>query len=347
METRAYITSEKIDQNDLENFREFLRGYTNIFAKNVISTEDHTQKELKTLIRNKYVVILRGEYCKNRLHLKNRNNDRRRIKNGTYTETDDTTMQDLKRFQDFLCQNFKKYEHYNEIYPESNDPAKMYGTAKTHKIGSTDNIELTKLKLCPIIDQTGTYKAAKVIPWYLKPLCDSDYTIKDTQSFAKLIKELPPLQEDEEDVSYVIESLFTNIPINDTIDYTLEQIYVEHKFKPICSKLIFKGLLIKLSTEITFTFNSKFCKQTDGCTMGGPLSVTFSDIYMTKMERHVVCSFNRIFNHRYVDDIYNRRKINKKDDLYESLNKYHKNIKLTVEKSSSKFPDARLKTVKT
>ena len=42
METRAYITSEKIDQNDLENFREFLRGYTNIFAKNVISTEDHT-----------------------------------------------------------------------------------------------------------------------------------------------------------------------------------------------------------------------------------------------------------------------------------------------------------------
>ena len=81
--------------------------------------------------------------------------------------------------------------------------------------------------------------------------------------------------------------------------------------------------------------------------MGGPLSVTFSDIYMTKMERHVVCSFNRIFNHRYVDDINNRRKINKKDDLYESLNKYHKNIKLTVEKISSKFPDARLKTVKT
>ena len=77
------------------------------------------------------------------------------------------------------------------MYPESNEPAKMYGTAKTHKIGSTDNIELTKLKLCPIIGQTGTYtyKAAKVISWYLKPLCNSDYAIKDTQSFAKLIKD--------------------------------------------------------------------------------------------------------------------------------------------------------------
>ena len=93
---------------------------------------------------------------------------------------------------------------------------------------------------------------------------------------------------------------------NDTIDYILDQIYVQQKLKPICSKLIFKRLLIKLSTEVTFTFNGKFCKQIDGCTMGGPLSVTFSDIYMTKMERDVVRPFNPIFYRRYVDDIYNR-----------------------------------------
>ena len=76
--------------------------------------------------------------------------------------------------------------------------------------------------------------------------------------------------------------------------------------------------------------------------MGGPLSVTFSDIYMTKMERDVVHPFNPIFYRRYVDDIYKRQKMNKKDDLYEALNKYHKNIKLTVEKSPSKFLDTRL-----
>ena len=230
------------------------------------------------------------------------------------------------------------------MYPESNEPAKMYGTEKTHKFDRTDNIEISKLKFCPIIDRTGTYtyKAAKVISQYLKSLCKSEYTIKDTHSFAKLIKELPPLKEDEEDVSYDIESLFTNIPINDTIDYILDQIYVQHKLKPISRKLIFKRLLIKLSTEVTFTCNSKFCKQADGFTMGGPLSVTFSDIYMTKMERDVLHPFNPIFYRRYVDDIYNRRKIDKKDDLYEALNKYHKTIKLTVEKSPSKFLDTKL-----
>ena len=60
------------------------------------------------------------------------------------------------------------------------------------------------------------------------------------------------------------------------------------------------------------------------------------------MERDVIRPFNLKFYRRYVDDIYNRRKINKKDDLYESLNKYHKNIKVTVGKSPSKFLDTRL-----
>ena len=205
IESITYITSEKVDQKDLENFHEFLRGYTNIFAKNVISTEDHTYIELKTLINNKDVVILKGDKDSS-IVIMNKTDYIKKIetmieegiKNGTDAETDDTTMQDLKRFQDFLRRNFEKYGHYNEIYPESNEPAKTCGTPKTHNFGSTDNIELTKLKLRPIIDQTGTYtyKVAKVISRYLKPFCDSDYTIKDTQSFAKLIKELPPLQED-------------------------------------------------------------------------------------------------------------------------------------------------------
>ena len=37
---------------------------------------------------------------------------------------------------------------------------------------------------------------------------------------------------------------------------------------------------MKLATEVTFTFNNVFCKQIDRCTMGGPLSVTLSNIYI-------------------------------------------------------------------
>ena len=106
-----------------------------------------------------------------------------------------------------------------------------------------------------------------------------------------------------------MESLFTNIPINETIDYILDQIYNKKKLKPICPKLIFKCLLSKLATELTFTIKNNFFKEADGCAMGGPLSVTFSDIFMIKMGNDLVIPTKPIFYCRYVDDIYNRIKI--------------------------------------
>ena len=45
---------------------------------------------------------------------------------------------------------------------------------------------------------------------------------------------------------------------------------------------------LKLATEVTFTINSNFYKQTGGYTMGGPLSVTFGDICMIKIENDIV-----------------------------------------------------------
>ena len=104
-------------------------------------------------------------------------------------------------------------------------------------------------------------------------------SIYDTPKFPSMLSSIPPLQDDEEDVSYDLESLFTNILLQETINYIIEQIYVHKKLMPICLKLIFRRSLIKLATECTFKLNNRFLKQVDGCTMGGPLSVTFSDIW--------------------------------------------------------------------
>ena len=113
----------------------------------------------------------------------------------------------------------------------------------------------------------------------------------------------------EKDVSDDVESLFTNILIEETINYIIDQIYVHKKLTPICSKLIFRRLLIKLATECTFKFNSRFLKQVDSCTMGGPLSVALSDICMAKMENDVVIPYKPIFYCRFVYDIYSRQKL--------------------------------------
>ena len=101
-----------------------------------------------------------------------------------------------------------------------------------------------------------------------------------------------------------MESLFINVPINKTIEYILDQIYSNILYV----LNYFKRLLTKLAAEVAFTINKDFYKQTDGCTMGGPLSVTLSDIYMNKMEKDIVVPTKSVFCRRFGDNIYNRRK---------------------------------------
>ena len=118
-----------------------------------------------------------------------------------------------------------------------------------------------------------------------------------------------PLQDDKKDVLYDVESLLTNIPIVETIKYTNEQIYVYKNLTLISWKMIFRRMFIKLTIECTFEFNSRFFKEEDGRTIGGPLFATFSDIYMVKMENNVVTSYAHIFYCRFIDDIYSGQKL--------------------------------------
>ena len=60
-----------------------------------------------------------------------------------------------------------------------------------------------------------TYDAAKFILDYLRPLCKNEYSINDTHKFPSMLSSIPPLQDYEEDISYDVESLLTNIPIED------------------------------------------------------------------------------------------------------------------------------------
>ena len=76
--------------------------------------------------------------------------------------------------------------------------------------------------------------------------------------------------------------------------------------------------------------------------MGGPVSVVFSDIFMCKMDEDVVVSAKPMFYKRYIDDTYIRRKKNINDELFQNLNCYHTNSKLTLEENPIKFLDTKI-----
>ena len=61
LETIASQASPFVDQTKLEDFHEFLRAYTGIFTKNVHATKEYIYKNLKTLIKNKYLVVISGD----------------------------------------------------------------------------------------------------------------------------------------------------------------------------------------------------------------------------------------------------------------------------------------------
>ena len=76
--------------------------------------------------------------------------------------------------------------------------------------------------------------------------------------------------------------------------------------------------------------------------MGGTLSVTFAEIDMARMENDIVIPLKPIFYRRFINDIINRRKKNVPDELFLKLTNYHRNIKLTIEISPTKFHDTQL-----
>ena len=62
------------------------------------------------------------------------------IKNGIYKETTDTTLYDLRLFQDFLCRSFMNYKDHEKMKPVSNHPAQLYTSAKTHQLYVRTNL---------------------------------------------------------------------------------------------------------------------------------------------------------------------------------------------------------------
>ena len=205
----------------------------------------------------------------------------------------------------------------------SNQPARFFGTAKTHKFNQIEDINIRDLKLRAIIDQTGTYTyyATKVIANYFKPLAKNDFIITNMLPFPDMLNKANN-SEDSEDAFYDGESLFTNISVKETIQYILHKVYADKSIKPFCKKSIFKKLLVKLTQECVFSVNSRLIKRIDGCPLGGSVSIVFSvfivlsivhfilHIYMCKMKQNVQFPLNPFFvNVRLMTHIYAKTKI--------------------------------------
>ena len=246
-----------------------------------------------------------------------------------------------KRVTDLLKKlknkNVISEETYNKLRPVGSKPRTLYGSAKVHKplINGLPPFR-------PILSAIGTptYKLAKFLVPVLSDITQNEFTVKDSFTF---VDEILTQNSDLYMASLDVDALFTNIPLDETIDICVKKLFktLDTLVKGI-SKNDFRDLLNLATKESFFTFNNKFYIQVDGVAMGSPLGPILANIFLSHHEENWLnkcpIKFKPSFYRRYVDDIFVLFESSESADSFrEYMSSKHQNINFTVEKENVHF----------
>ena len=133
-----------------------------------------------------------------------------------------------------------------------------------------------------------------------------------------------------------VDSLFTNIPLEETIEICTNELFKESETIEGLSKTEFKELLSLATKDSHFIFDGTLYKQIDGVAMGSPLGPTLANAFLVYHEKnwleHCPVEYRPLYYRRYVDDIFVL--FNSAEHLkrfYSYLNSRHPNISFTIE----------------
>ena len=167
----------------------------------------------------------------------------------------------------------------------------------------------------------------------LSDITINEFSVKDSFSFANEIR----LQDSKYIMaSFDVESLFSNIPLTETIQICCDELYKNTNVVNGLRKHDMSDLLSLSVKNSIFLFNDRFYMQSEGVAMGSPLGPTLANSFLCFHEKNWLdncpSQFKPVFYRRYVDDIFllfETKDHVKKFEKY--LNSRHGNIKFTVE----------------
>ena len=174
----------------------------------------------------------------------------------------------------------------------------MYGLPKVHKDG---------VPMRPIVSTIGSvdYLLAGWLAKLLSPCLNkiAGTHITNTLDFIERIDKVD--LNDKLMVSYDVDSLFTNVPVTQCIEFLKENLDSLELDLPV-SNNAFIDLLILCTSNCYFEFDDKYFVQNRGLPMGSPISPVLSNIYMEFYEKNHLPNVlpNDILWVRFVDDIF-------------------------------------------
>ena len=189
--------------------------------------------------------------------------------------------------------------HFQVISGEYS-PGYAYGNVKIHKENKP---------LRPIISQIPSplYNLSKRLNTILKPFIPAKYSLESTEEFIDILRVKKPTGLL---ASIDVESLFTNVPVEETIQIILKEVYknADPTLPPLqLTPWILERLLRSCTMEAPFRGpDGRLYRQRDGIAMGSPLGPLFASFYMCSLENSVLSDATIAPNIycRYVDDIF-------------------------------------------
>ena len=136
--------------------------------------------------------------------------------------------------------------------------------------------------------------------------------------------------------SFDVESLFTNIPLKETIDLCVDILFYDRTNIDGITKDYFHDLLTICMSESLVLFDGEYYKQIDGVAMDSPLGPTFANIFLCFYEQiwleNCPVEFKPAVYRRFVDDTFLLFRSYEHIEKFRTyLNCQHPNIKFTSE----------------
>lgn len=243
-----------------------------------------------------------------------------------------------------VSKGFISAETARNLTPRGSSIPRLYGLPKTHK---------SDVPLRPILSMVSspTHKLAQWLASLLEPLCASlcDTTVSDSFDFVDRIKDSD--LHDSYMCSFDVVSLFTNLPLEETIDIIGLVSADLHLDFPLPLPDL-KSLLLLCTKNVQFSFNEKLFRQTDGVAMGSPLGPILANIFLGYVEKYCLnhsfhsAPYKPIQFFRFVDDTFALFSSPQcAEHFLSDLNTAHSNLTFTQESENNgslSFLDVRV-----